>query len=74
VIAELELSTRTSKPIKRKITELRAKARYSQNVATATRVEALMPVRAAKLPHSMPAVTVAITPEKWKCSAATNDP
>jgi hypothetical protein len=37
----------TSKPIKRKTSELSAKARYSQNVSTARRVDGLMPLRAA---------------------------
>jgi hypothetical protein len=37
----------TSKPMSRKTAELSAKATYSQKVSTATRVEGLMPVRAA---------------------------
>ena len=36
----------TSKPIKRKTMELSAKAMYSQNDSTATRVEGDMPTRA----------------------------
>ena len=45
--AAASASTRTSKPISKKTSELSAKARYSQNVATETRVVALMPVVAA---------------------------
>jgi hypothetical protein len=37
--------SRTSKPMRRKTTELSAKATYSQKDSTATRVEGDMPVR-----------------------------
>lgn len=64
----------TSNPTSRNTSEFRTKATYSQNETTASRVEAVMPMRAPQFPDTIPATTQAMTPEKWSSSAMMKEP
>src|ERR1043166_9112937 len=64
----------TWKPINKKTSELSTKAMYSQKDSTTTRVVGFMAERALEEPHSIPATTVAITPEPWAFSLSRKEP